>query len=154
AQLHRTNPRRRRAALIQGTQERHAPALIMFPAVLAVEDNADQRRGDRLHPPANVVPGLQKNVSRVLPPAALVVETDHVAQGMIAEYDAQLVISLADTVGTVEVLGVADMAVVVAADEALHGLGEHAFVGGEPADAVLRQERDHGLTDAALGGPQ
>ena len=50
-------------------------------------------------------------------------------------------------------VGVADVALAVAADEALRGGAEDLLVCGDPADAVPGQERDHRLADRALGRP-
>ena len=90
--MHGLDARRARAALVEGAQEGDAAAGIVLPAVLAVEDDADQGRArcvaDRL---ADAVQAADEIVGRRLRLAALVVEADQVAQGVVAEDDAQLV---------------------------------------------------------------
>ena len=61
----------------------------------------------------------QEIVGRRVGVAALIVEADHVAQGVIAEDDAQLGVALAHLVGPIQLLRVAHVALAVAADEAL-----------------------------------
>ncbi len=143
-----------RAAAVQGAQERDAAAGIVLPAILAVEDDADQRPARRCWTAlADVAQVPHEIVRGRIRLAALVVEADHVAQGVIAEDDAQLVLALAHLVGPIQAVGVADVALAVAADEALRRVAEDLLVGGDPADAVLGQQRHHRLADATLGRP-
>src|SRR6266851_3041596 len=77
--------------LIKGAEEGHAAAGIMLPAVLAVENDADQGRlsaADCLADAPQVLYEVVGGRDRITP---LVMETDHIAQGMIAEDDGQLV---------------------------------------------------------------
>ena len=145
--------RRRRAALVQLAQELHAAAGVVFPAVLAVQDDADQGRLGAVDRLADVVQVPHEILGRGHRLAALVVEADGIAEGVVAEDNGQLALALAHPVGAVHALGVDDVAVAVAADEALRRVAEDLLVGGDPLDAVLDQERNHRLADAALGGP-
>jgi len=55
----------------------------------------------------------------LLATAALIVEADHVAQGVIAEDDAQLVVAFLDAVGPIQVARIANVPLRVAAHETL-----------------------------------
>src|SRR5260370_33157018 len=125
--------------LIKGAEEGHAAAGIMLPAVLAVENDTDQSRlstGDRLADAPQVLYEVVGGRDRITP---LVMETDHIAQGVIAEDDGQLVTPFADLVRPVHLVGVAHVAAVIAADKAVSGCTEDLVIGGGPADAVLGQ---------------
>jgi hypothetical protein len=74
----------------------------VLPAVLAIENNADQRRFMVRNRGADVVQMLHEIVRRVAAVRTLVVEADHVAQGMIAEDDAQLMAALRDPIRLVQ----------------------------------------------------
>src|SRR5437870_5133778 len=98
ADLDRLDIARAHTALIKGAEEGHTPAGIMLPAVLAVEDDTDQCRlgpGYRLADTPQVLDEVVGGRDRI---TALVMETDHVAQSMIAEDDGQLVASFGDFV--------------------------------------------------------
>jgi len=66
----------------------------MLPTILAVEDHADQHRRLARHRLADFVQMPHEILGRFLAPAALIVKPDHVAQGVVAEDDAQLVLAL------------------------------------------------------------
>ncbi len=87
------------------------------------------------------------------PGTALVVKPDLVGHRMVAKDDRQLVPGLADLPGPIEQLGMADVAPAVAADLAAGRAAQDLFVGRDPLDPVLGQERDHRLADRALAGP-
>ena len=142
-----------RHALVERAEERDAAVGVVFPAVLAVEDDRDERR--RVVP-AGVADGVQlaQEVGRGdRPGTALVVEPDLVRHRMVAEDDRQLRFALAHLPGAVEQLGMADVAPAVAADLAAGRAAQDLLVGGDPLDAVPGQQRDQGLADRALAGP-
>src|SRR5260370_3053822 len=131
--------------LIKGAEEGHAAAGIMLPAVLAVENDTDQSRlstGDRLADAPQVLYEVVGGRDRITP---LVMETDHIAQGVIAEDDGQLVAPFGDLVRPVHLVGIAHVTAAVAADETVRGRTEDFFVGGDPADAVPGQQWTHRL---------
>ena len=92
ADRHRPDPRVADRALVERAEERDAAVGVVFPAVLAVEDDRDERR--RVVP-AGVADGVQlaqEIVGGGRAGAALVVEADLVGHRVIAEDDRQLVL--------------------------------------------------------------
>ena len=87
------------------------------------------------------------------PGTALVVKADLVGHRMVAKYDRQLVSGLAHLPGPVEQFGMADVPAAVATDLAARRAAQDLFVGRDPLDAVLGQERDQRLADRAFTGP-
>src|SRR5438034_2883243 len=117
----------------------------MLPAVFAVENDTDQGRlatVDRLADAPQMVDEILGGGDRL---AALVMEADHVAESVVAKNDAQLMARLGDLVGPIHPIGVAHMPPAVAAHEALRGMAQNLLIGGDPADAMLRQQRQHRL---------
>src|SRR5262245_35315209 len=104
-----------RAAFIQSAQKRHAALGIMLPAVFAVENHAHQHRLlviDRLADVAQVTEKVVRGLGALTP---LVMETDHVAQAVIAENDGQLMVAAAHAVWPIEVARIANVAMLIAA---------------------------------------
>ena len=85
--------------------------------------------------------------------AALIVKADLVGHRVIAEDDRKLVGPFGHSPGTIQQLGMANMAPAVAADLAVEGAAEDFLVGGDPLDSVPRQQRDHRLADGAFARP-
>src|ERR1019366_9424926 len=71
-----------RAHLIEGTQKRHAAFGIMFPAILAVKNDAYEHRLIAGDGRADVVQVLHEIVGRIGAWAALVMKADHVTEGV------------------------------------------------------------------------
>src|SRR6266498_2928929 len=115
-------------ALIEGAQELDTAAGVVLPAVLAVEDHAHQRWlvvGDGGADVSQVAHEVLRRGHRL---AALVVEADHVAQCVIPEDDRQLTVAFTDRVRAIQALGVADVPVAVATDEAVRRGSTHGLV--------------------------
>ena len=125
----------------------------MLPAIFAVENHTDQHRFIGRDGFARLEQMPHEIVGRVGAVAALIVEADHVAQSVIAENDAKLMLPFTHLVRAVEVAWIADMPLGVAAHKALRRLAQDFLIGGDPANAVLCQRRDHRLTDAPLRRP-
>src|SRR5262249_42960678 len=123
-------------------------------AVFTVEDDADQRRVITLHGGPYAVQLAQEVVGRRDRVAALIVEADHVAQGVVAENDAKLRAVLNHLVGPVQVVGIPDVALRVAEGEPRRGRAGDVFVRRDPPDAVLVEEGKHRLTNGAFGRPR
>src|SRR5437868_5586638 len=102
---HRADARRAAAALEECPAKSDAIAGIMLPAILAVEDHADQRGLAARHAPPDAAHAVDEVRSRGVGLAPLVVEADQIAQHMVAEDDAQLGRALAHSIGLVELLG-------------------------------------------------
>src|SRR5580765_4549536 len=116
---HGANPWRRRAAPIKLAQESHAPARIMFPAVLAVENDANQcwliaidGVADIEQMPREVLRGRRRF-------AALIMKADHVAKSMIAKDNAQFRVALVDLISPIHMLGIDHVPMLIAADKTL-----------------------------------
>ena len=116
AGLHRLDARITRHALVERAQKRHTAVGIVFPAVLAVQNDRDERC--RVVP-AGVANGVQlaQEICRgVRPGTALVVKADLVRHGMVAENDRQVRFALAQLPGAVQELGMADVAAAIPPD--------------------------------------
>ncbi len=144
------------AAAIECPQETDAAVGIVFPAVLAVENDGDQRSAarivgfdratDRQEFPHHVAGGL-------LGVAALIVETDQVGEGVVAEDHVQRLVAALDAPGTIEHLRMPQVPLAVARNPAVGALGEDLLVGRDPLDAAFGNRRDDVLRDGTLGGP-
>ncbi len=141
---------------VERAEEINAAVRIVFPAVLAVEDNAHQRR-----PVAGIAAGCSADglqladeiVGRVLRLVALVVEADLVAHGVVAEDDLQALPLLFHAPGAIEHLGIAQEAVAVSRNPALGRAGKNFLVRGNPFNAGGRNGRNDLLADRAFRGP-
>ena len=141
---------------IDAAEEIDAGVGIVFPAVLAVENDAHQRGPVAGVAAGGVADGLQladEIVHRLLRRVALVVEADLVAHGVVAEDDLQRLALLFHAPRAVEHLGIAEVAVAVARDPAVGRAGEDLLVGADPLDAGLGDGRDDALADRAFRGP-
>ena len=125
-------------AAIHAPQKVDARVGIVFPAVLAVEDDANQRGPVAGVAAGGVADGLEladEVAHGVLGRVALVVEADLVAHGVVAEDDLQRLALLFHAPGTVEHLRIAEIAVAVARHPAVGRTGEDFFVGADPLNA-------------------
>src|SRR5712671_4383890 len=133
---------RARAALIKCAEKRNAALGVMFPAVFAVEDDANQGGLMGIDGLADAVEVSEEVIGGLHAGTALVVEADHIAENVIAKDDAERGVLFLDAVGAIKIGGIDDVARFVAADESLSRLAKNLFVGGDPFDAVLSEQRD------------
>ena len=145
-----------REAAVQASQEVDAAVVIVFPAVLAVENDAHQRGAMAGVAARRVADPLQladEVVHRMLGHEALVVEPDHVAHGVVAEHHLQTLPLLFHPPRPIEHLRVAQKPVAVARNPAVGRAGEDLLVGGDPLEARVGHVRNHLLADRAFRGP-
>src|SRR5262249_44044318 len=145
AQANRADARVAHRLLVDRAEERDAAGGVMLPAVLAVEDDRDDRGRVVAAGLADGQYLAEEVGGRDRAGAALIVEADLVRHRMIAEDDRQLRLPLADLPCPVEPLGIADVTPAVAADQAARRTSQDLLVGRDPLDPLLRQEGDHRL---------
>ena len=156
ADPHRLDLRMSHHAAVNVAEEIDPGVGIVFPAVLAVEDDADQRR-----PMAGVAAGRAADgfqladeiIDRLLRRIALIVEADLVAHGVVAEDDLQRASLLLHAPRAVEHLGIAQVAVAVARDPAVGRTGKNLLVRADPLNTGLGDYGDDLLADGAFRGP-
>ena len=119
-------------SLVERSQKRDSAVGIVFPAILAVQDHRNERR--RVMPACVADRGeLGHEVAGGHRPGApLVVKPDLVRHRVVAENDRQLVVRFAHLPGTIEQLGMANMAAAVAADLAMGRASQDLFIGRDP----------------------
>ena len=105
------------AAAIECPQEANAAVGIVFPAVLAVENDGDERPAARIVGFDRTTDGQEfphHVAGRLLGVAPLIVETDEVGEGVIAENHMQRLVAGLNAPGTVEHLRMPQVPLAVA----------------------------------------
>ena len=143
-----------RAAAGRASAGTHAAVGVVLPAVLAVEDDADERRG-RLLPArlADAVQLAEESRPRRSGSAALVVEADQVAQRVIAEDDAAARRPPSRPARAGRAAPGCGHGPAVAADLAVGRAPRISSSVAIQLDAVLGQQRHHRLADRPLARP-
>ena len=144
------------AAAVESAQKADAAVGIILPAVFAVENHGYQRAAARivgLDRPADRQELAHHVAGGLFGVAALIVKTDQIGEGVVAEDHVQRLVAALDAPGTIEHLRMPKMPLPVAGDPAVGALREDLLVGGDPFDAALGNRRDDVLRDRAFRRP-
>ena len=147
----------RRETAIEGAQKRAAAALEMFPGVLPVEDDRDERvlaaraiavAPAGFHQPVHEIVGGRLGVP------ARIAEADEIGQGVIAEHGGDRGVPRPDAVRRVQPLRLLHLAAAVAGEGHVERARKNQLVGGEPLEAGGHRQRNHRVRYRAFRRPQ
>src|SRR6516225_1551105 len=138
---------------VQSAEERNTAMGIMLPTIFSIQDDADERRSAAMNRLADIPDAQNEVIGRSDRVGALVVKADQIAQSMVAENNVQFMAAFGDLIRPVHSIRVQNIAAGIPADKPLSGMTQNFFIRRDPANAVLDEDRNHGLADGTFGGP-